>query len=55
MCPGPIAIQAVRGEWPGLLVAAGVLVGIAGRDAIIGPPMTAPAPPSPAANPNEPI
>lgn len=32
-CPGPVAVQIGRGEWSGLFTAAGMLLGIALRDA----------------------
>jgi uncharacterized membrane protein YedE/YeeE len=36
MCPGPISIQVARGELPGIIVAAGVLIGIAACEAFAG-------------------
>jgi uncharacterized protein len=52
-CPGPIAILVARGEIPGMILAAGVLIGIARRDAMIARAPAAAGTPAPTAT--EPI
>jgi len=43
VCPGPIAILVARGEIPGVLLAAGVLIGIGRREAMAASPEPADA------------
>ncbi len=50
-CPGPIAILVARGEIPGMLLAAGVLIGIARREAMTARAPAPAEPPSPASEP----